>query len=679
MSLSKDEVEAGQRVAGPKYYMSMNLNVLNSLGIKLYSNTPAVLSEAVANSWDADAVNVKIEIGQDKITIEDDGCGMDEYDINNKYLLVGFRKRDGENGSKTPIWKRDMMGRKGIGKLSLFSVANVIEVQSMKNGKKNGFILDSEDIEKQIKKQDKKEQSGLYVPTPLPESEMTIKNQGTIITLRKLKKSISHTTAALRKRLARRFSIISPENNFIVKINGEEISAEDRDYFNKLQFIWYYGEESKKYVSMCNAAKLKKDTLRYNTITCGEELFKVTGWIATTESAGDLKVEDNENLNGIVIMVREKLAQEDVLKEFNEGGIYASYLIGEVHADFFDLDDRDDLATSNRQEIIKDDQRYESFKIWLQAELKEIQNRWSDLRSEDGAKKALEIQAVEEWFNTLGTDDKKDAKKLFGKIGKARFESDEARKTVLKWSIMAFESFRFKNNLKALENIRPEDVETFGKVFTEYDDIEATLYHQIVEQRLAVIDALKRAVDENSRERVLQEHIFNHLWLLDPHWERATGTPIMEQNVKKEFDDIDVKLSPEEKKGRMDIKYKETSGKHVIIELKRANVSIHSTELQVQVDKYRKALKKCLESVELGDEPIEIVCVLGKPCKNWDTPDEAQKSIRSLREYGIRIILYNTLIDRAYRSYKEYLEQKQVSGRIRDTLRKIDEEIADDI
>ena len=46
----------------PKYQMSINLNVLNHLGLKLYSNVPAVLSEVVANSWDADASEVDIEI-----------------------------------------------------------------------------------------------------------------------------------------------------------------------------------------------------------------------------------------------------------------------------------------------------------------------------------------------------------------------------------------------------------------------------------------------------------------------------------------------------------------------------------------------------------------------------------------------------------------------------------------
>ena len=47
--------------APKKYQMTINLNVLNHLGINLYSNIPAVLSEVVANSWDADATNVDIE------------------------------------------------------------------------------------------------------------------------------------------------------------------------------------------------------------------------------------------------------------------------------------------------------------------------------------------------------------------------------------------------------------------------------------------------------------------------------------------------------------------------------------------------------------------------------------------------------------------------------------------
>ena len=76
-----------------KFIMSLSLNVLNHLGINLYSNIPAVLSEIVANSWDADAKRVDITIAEDQIIIEDDGCGMSADDINNKFLYVGYQKR----------------------------------------------------------------------------------------------------------------------------------------------------------------------------------------------------------------------------------------------------------------------------------------------------------------------------------------------------------------------------------------------------------------------------------------------------------------------------------------------------------------------------------------------------------------------------------------------------------
>ena len=59
-----------------KFQMSINLQVLNHLGLNLYSNTSAVLSEIVANAWDADATRVEISIDGDTITIIDNGIGM---------------------------------------------------------------------------------------------------------------------------------------------------------------------------------------------------------------------------------------------------------------------------------------------------------------------------------------------------------------------------------------------------------------------------------------------------------------------------------------------------------------------------------------------------------------------------------------------------------------------------
>ena len=54
------------------------------------------------------------------------------------------------------------------------------------------------------------------------------------------------------------------------------------------------------------------------------------------------------------------MAQEDILEDFNEGGMYSKYLIGELHADFLDWDERDDIATSSRQKIMEGDPRYDT-------------------------------------------------------------------------------------------------------------------------------------------------------------------------------------------------------------------------------------------------------------------------------------------------------------------------------
>ena len=95
------------------YCMQIDLNVLHHLGFNLYSNIAAVLSEAVANAWDADASRINIDIPSDRstITISDDGVGMTKDDINIKYLTVGYNRREGGN-DRTPQG-RPVMGRKG--------------------------------------------------------------------------------------------------------------------------------------------------------------------------------------------------------------------------------------------------------------------------------------------------------------------------------------------------------------------------------------------------------------------------------------------------------------------------------------------------------------------------------------------------------------------------------------
>ena len=397
----------------------------------------------------------------------------------------------------------------------------------------------------------------------------------------------------------------------------------------------------------------------------------MTGWVGTAVGSGDLK-DGEDNLNKIVIMVRGKLAQEDILEDFTEGGLYTKYLIGEIHADFLDLDDQEDIATSNRQEIIKDDPRYQALRNWIKDELRNIKNQWTDLRNKEGEKEARQIPAIDEWVKRLGKDKQKQAKSMLGKIGQLTLEENE-RTELYRHSVLAFEKLRYKDYLSALDRVSPENIQEFTKVFADLDDIEASLYYQIVRERLQVIETLREHDKDNVLEKVVQEHLYEHLWLLDPSWDRATETPLMEQNVKAEFNKINAKLNEEERRGRFDIKYKMTSGKHVIIELKRARKKLDDFELQGQVDKYRNALRKLIQ--ETGkNEPIEVICIVGERLKQWETAEQEEESKRSLAAKNMRVILYRELTEDAYRTYQTFLEKNEEAGRVYNLIKDIDAE-----
>ena len=203
------------------------------------------------------------------------------------------------------------------------------------------------------------------------------------------------------------------------------------------------------------------------------------------------------------------------------------------------------------------------------------------------------------------------------------------------------------------------------------DQIEASLYYRIVQERIQVIDILRDNVNSNVLEKVIQEHLYEHLWLLDPSWDRATETPLMEQNVKTAFDTIDANLTEEERRGRFDIKYKMTSGKHVIIELKRADRELSHHDLLEQVEKYGEALRKLIRAIG-KNEPVEIICIVGKPILEWVDAEREERSKKMLETQNIRVVLYSELIEDAYRSYQAFLEKNKEADRVYQLIQNID-------
>lgn len=655
------------------YRMTLSLSVLKHLGIGLYSNVPAVLSEVVANAWDADAERVSIDIDtkKHKIVIQDDGHGMSIADANERYLTVGYERREATGGAKTQRFGRPVMGRKGIGKLSLFSIAKTVEVRSVKGGERHGFRMKLGDIEQKIKAG----QEGNYFPESIDvgEDELT---KGTKIILTDVKRGLHRSSQYLRRRLARRFSVIDGSNDFEVVLDGCPVRIEDRGYYDKLQYIWTFDDNGIGAKNMVGRS-LQHHADRKNEVEADGSTFHIDGWIGTVENSGQLKdAEANESMNKIVLMVRGKLAQEDILEEFAEGGLYTKYVIGEIHADFLDMDDKGDIATTSRQRIIEDDPRYQALRCKIRDELKFIQGQWTDLRNEGGRKVALDIPQIKKWHTQLDPDHKKAADRLFGRINQLPIDDLSEKRRLFIGNILAFESLMFRNMLHRLDEVSVENLGVLEDVFTQLDDLEASAYYQITRDRLEVIRKLMNLVDDNAKERALQEHLFKHLWLLDPSWERATHTEHMEKRIYKALGGVFDSLPEEQRNKRLDIHYATTAGKHVIIELKRASLALHSNEIEYQIREYFKAAQGALQTAGKGNEPFEFVCVVGKPLREWDTSDMEGRYRRSLGEWNARIVMYDELIENALQAYQDYVDREGEAGRVYRLIKSIEAEDA---
>lgn len=635
--------------------MSISLNALEHLGINLYSNMPAVLSEIVANAWDADAKNVTVTVDKTKetITIEDDGIGMNRDGVIDRFLTVGFKRREAQG--ETTSSGRKPMGRKGIGKLSIFSISQIAEVYTIQGKEHTAFKMDREVIRKAITGNTQKP----YKPEELQSLPSDFK-KGTRIVLSGLSKSLSGMTVeGLKRRVARRFSVIGPKFDFRVTVNGTAIGPDDRAYHNAIEYLWIYGQQNDFVRSCKHLARSHEDRLHAIQAELTKSKISLSGWIGTVSSPSQLKDEEGDNLNRLAVFMRGKMAQEDILDEFGQKEIYADYIIGELHCEQLDLDDQGDIATSSRQSLKQDDPRFEALRKIVLSELRHIASKWSDWRRSDGTKTAASVPAVSAWLNNLHGDTKKKAERWIGRLNTIRSPDESDKKELLKASILAFESYRRKEELDRLENIKDENLEQILEIFQNIDDLELSYYGQIVKLRVQVIRTLQNKLKENDKELILRDYIFEHLWLLDPGWERAKGTEHAETQVNEFLKRNSDALKGTEKKARIDIGYRTTGGKHVIVELKRASVAVPLDDLTKQIRKYRDGAKRILEKTSFKDWPIEIICLVGKPPPEWeDSSGTGRKGvIESLKAVDARLVFYDELLTNAQQAYGDYLEE----------------------
>lgn len=360
------------------FTFAISLSVLNHLGRHLYRSFATVLGEAISNSWDADAKNVRIYIDREKngFLIKDDGIGMTANDFQNKFLKIGYSKR--KDGTTFSNSGRPFIGRKGIGKLALLSCADKITVISkVKGGNYVGGTIDNSGLDKAINEDLTPQEYSLgKYDIKMFDDHTQGHESGTIIYFANIKEGIRNSFSFLSKVIALYFRFSLLDKSFKVFLDDKQITHKHlKDLADKTQFLWKIGEYKDPYVDALEAAFSRtKDDHETKHL----KIDRIHGFIASVELPRHLKILTINERVGIDLFVNGRLRERDILKHVPTARLVENYLYGQIHFDA--LDDGTDRFTSSREGIVADDPKYTKFLEYFKKAILEIVEDWDKWR-----------------------------------------------------------------------------------------------------------------------------------------------------------------------------------------------------------------------------------------------------------------------------------------------------------
>ncbi len=599
---------------GSPYQLRISRLTVDKLGVKLYDKASAVVAELIANGYDADAETVTVRLplnlqlasqagGKLKdlgyvIDVEDDGHGMTPEEAIGFYLRVGAdrRTRKGEDGSRSRKKRRPVMGRKGIGKLAPFGICRRIEVWSAGGPKtKDGYSITHffMDFDKIVTDDDE------AVPLEVGSDDRGWSQRtGTRIRLTSfLAKRVPDEETFLRQ-LAVRFTFAKPD--FKIMIHDTATTGAKPVKVNPLDIPLLPGS--------------KIDLASRPVIADDGSTLPVSGWLGMAKEAYK-----NEEMMGVRIYARGKIA--GVTRDFNQPagftGEFAmrSYLVGQVEAEWLDLDNGDDLVRTDRQDILWSSDYGELLRRWGAELIKEIARISREPRR---------VRVRDEFLRKSGIEDR--ARQRFGDKQVARVAIDLARKfggfaaedeltddvyvedlsqiilSVAPHQALMEAFHEFTNQVTKGE----ASIDQMLDIFSKAQIAELASYAQIAAQRVRVIKDLQQIIDVSMDENQFQALIAQAPWLIEPSWTVITKNQSL-KNFKHAFEKFwkrthgtDVVLAIDKEAKRPDFTLVSIDGLLHVVEIKKSGHAFDDTDfdrLINYVDAFDQFFKENQETV----------------------------------------------------------------------------------
>ena len=381
-------------------YFNFSYFALKLLGKGLYSNHWTAISELVANGLDAQANCVKIYINMiDKehstIEIMDNGTGMSYEDLANKYVLIGKDKRADDTVDEK--LKNQFMGRKGIGKLAALYLSNKYYLLSKtKEYGEGAWCLDASNVDgSDIPHLDRCHLKSINIEA---KEAWNVFETGTMIRLTNVNltnfgvKSIE----GFKARLADFYLLDELGSKIevaIIQNTGDKIKFTEvkKSIAFKNMCVFYANTQNDLSNRLAESIKMPSDipeiAEKERTVekvpadffeVSGKQKFfdddgneialpyKLTGWVGIHTSIKKEEANRNDEdflknktyrPNQLRLYVRRKLAVENFLDYIKNTQAFSNYIEGEISFDILDNNQLEDIATSNRQGFIEDDDR----------------------------------------------------------------------------------------------------------------------------------------------------------------------------------------------------------------------------------------------------------------------------------------------------------------------------------
>ena len=310
-----------------KINLKVGTMLIKHLSESFYKNKRAIFDELATNSRDSGATRLDIKVDEKKIVFLDNGQGMDQEEFTHFFFLA----RSSKNGGEVTIVnkkgkKRQVIGRYGIGKLSMSQICNKFHIVSWKDGKESYGEFDFDNL----KKHQYIEDVEIKINTTNSERE----GSGTEITLFDLTMDAIKEIDDIRSNVSRTLPL---DDEFEIYINNDKV-------------------EPYEYKDIRKSFSVDKEV---------EGLGKVTGEIYIAKD--NFKRKDEY---GVFVKVKGRVANPESSHEIVDlASLTGAQVLARRTVALFNVDALEEAQLTNRDGFIRDNEKFRIFSRWVKTTL----------------------------------------------------------------------------------------------------------------------------------------------------------------------------------------------------------------------------------------------------------------------------------------------------------------------